>query len=82
MNDSPALKQADVGVAIAGGSEVAMEAADLILLSDFSAIITGIQYGRLCFENLQKSILYLLPAGMFYVMLSSETDGYFVRQFL
>ncbi|PBK91758.1 hypothetical protein ARMGADRAFT_1081179 [Armillaria gallica] len=65
VNDSPALKQADVGVAIAGGSEVAMEAADLILLLDFSAIITGIQYGRLCFENLQKSILYLLPAGSF-----------------
>ncbi|KAG7443376.1 calcium ATPase [Guyanagaster necrorhizus] len=65
VNDSPALKQADVGVAIAGGSEVAMEAADLILLSDFSAIITGIQYGRLCFENLRKSILYLLPAGSF-----------------
>ncbi len=43
-----------------------MEAADLILLSDFSAIITGIQYGRLCFENLRKTILYLLPAGMFY----------------
>ncbi|KAK0497548.1 hypothetical protein EDD18DRAFT_1352394 [Armillaria luteobubalina] len=32
---------------------------------DFSAIITGIQYGRLCFENLRKSILYLLPAGSF-----------------
>ncbi|KAK0431959.1 hypothetical protein EV421DRAFT_2011723 [Armillaria borealis] len=59
VNDSPALKQADVGVAIAGGSE------DLILLSDFSAIITGIQYGRLCFENLRKTILYLLPAGSF-----------------
>jgi len=65
VNDAPALKQADVGVAVAGGSEVAMEAADLILLSDFSAIITGIEYGRLCFENLRKSILYLLPAGSF-----------------
>jgi hypothetical protein len=41
------------------------EAADLILLSNFSAIITGIQYGRLCFENLRKSILYLLPAGQY-----------------
>ncbi|KAJ7983238.1 hypothetical protein DFH06DRAFT_1266674 [Mycena polygramma] len=66
VNDAPALKQADVGVAMAGGSEVAMEAADLVLLSDnFSTMITGIKYGRLCFENLRKSILYLLPAGSF-----------------
>ncbi|GAA5914981.1 hypothetical protein JCM6882_001950 [Rhodosporidiobolus microsporus] len=65
VNDSPALKQADVGVAIAGGSEVAMEAADLVLLDDFSAIIDGILAGRLCFENLKKTCLYLLPAGSF-----------------
>ncbi|TFK59554.1 calcium ATPase [Pluteus cervinus] len=65
VNDAPALKQADVGVAIAGGSEVAMEAADLILLNEFSSIVTGIKYGRLCFENLRKTILYLLPAGSF-----------------
>ncbi|BGP49912.1 hypothetical protein JCM10450v2_005817 [Rhodotorula kratochvilovae] len=76
VNDSPALKQADVGVAVAGGSEVAMEGAslllvpppspaDVILLGDFSAIIAGIESGRLCFDNLKKSILYLLPAGSF-----------------
>ncbi|GAA5838707.1 hypothetical protein JCM9279_003834 [Rhodotorula babjevae] len=65
VNDSAALKQADVGVAVAGGSEVAMEAADLVLLDDFSAIVAGIESGRLCFDNLKKSILYLLPAGSF-----------------
>lgn len=45
------------------GSIPVQEAADLILLNDFSSIITGIKYGRLCFENLRKTILYLLPAG-------------------
>ncbi|KAF7333008.1 Calcium ATPase [Mycena venus] len=73
VNDAPALKQADVGVAMAGGSEVAMEAADLVLLSDnFSTIVTGIKYGRLCFENLRKSILYLLPAGKYFFVLQSS----------
>ncbi|KAK7054487.1 hypothetical protein VNI00_003685 [Paramarasmius palmivorus] len=65
VNDAPALKQADVGVAIAGGSDVAIEAADLVLLDRFSDIVTGVEYGRLCFENLRKSIVYLLPAGSF-----------------
>lgn len=45
------------------GSDVAMEAADMVLLEDFSAIITAIEYGRLVFDNLKKVILYLLPAG-------------------
>lgn len=63
VNDAPALKAANVGVAMLSGSEVAMEAADLILMGDFSSIIEGIRLGRLVFQNLQKVISYLLPAG-------------------
>lgn len=62
-NDSPALRQADVGVAIAGGSDIAMESADLILLDSFSGFVDAMLLGRLCFDNLKKTVCYLLPAG-------------------
>jgi sodium/potassium-transporting ATPase subunit alpha len=63
VNDAPALKAADVGVAIVTGSDVAIEAADLILLGGFDAIPEAIRLGHLAFQNLQKVIGYLLPAG-------------------
>lgn len=63
VNDAPALKAADVGIAMVDGSDVSLEAADLVLLDQFSSIVDGIRLGRLVFQNLQKVIGYLLPAG-------------------
>jgi len=65
VNDSPALKAARVGIAMGSGSEVAKEAADLILLDDdFSSIVKGIEEGRLIFSNLKKSIAYTLTSNI------------------
>ncbi|KAL2008629.1 hypothetical protein VTN00DRAFT_6823 [Thermoascus crustaceus] len=65
VNDAPSLKAADIGVALGSGSDIAVEAADMVLLDSFSAVVEAVKYGRLVYDNLKKTIIYLLPAGSF-----------------
>ena len=65
VNDSPAIKKANIGVAMGSGSRVAKDAADMIILNDdFSSIVNGIEEGRLIFDNLKKSIAYTLTSNI------------------
>ncbi|KAK5074266.1 hypothetical protein LTR64_006590 [Lithohypha guttulata] len=65
VNDAPSLKEADIGIAPGTASDIALEAADMVLMDSFSAIIEAVLYGRTVFDNLRKTIAYLLPAGSF-----------------
>jgi sodium/potassium-transporting ATPase subunit alpha len=66
VNDSPAIKRADIGVAMGiMGSDAAKEAADMVLLSDdFSAIVIGVEEGRKIFDNMKKTIVYIMTSNI------------------
>ncbi len=65
VNDSPALKRADVGVAMGRkGTEAAKEAAEMVITDDnFASIVAGVEEGRRVYDNIRKSILFILPTN-------------------
>jgi len=70
INDAPALKRADIGVALGSGTEVAKETSDLVLLNDsFSIIVAAVEEGRAILDNVRKVITYLLSDSLTEVIL-------------
>ena len=65
VNDSPALKKADVGFAMGSGTEVAKEAGDITILDDnFSSIEKAILYGRTMFKSIRKFLVFQLTVNV------------------